>query len=263
MEANGRLVEAERHYQRAIFLRPGYWPTHHWLAIFYKNQGRYDAAINQFNRVIELAPDYDGGYNNLGMMYLYLGDNDRARGAFERSLAIEGGTNSFALSNLGLIYFAQSRFDDSVRMFERSVAIDDRDDSLWGNLAFAYNAAGNEAKSHEALQRAIDLGQERLRAEPDNTRLLCDLASYHATLGGREQALEALKRAVATKPTDPQLVADVAEAFEDVGDREQALQWVERAFDLGVSPSRFEGRPSLRGLLADERYRSLTASPAG
>ena len=260
LENDGRLDEAERRYQHAIFLRPGYWPTHHWLALFYKSQGRYDAAINEFNRVIELAPGYAGGHNNLGMMFMYLGDNDRARVAFERSLAVEDESNSFALSNLGLIYYSESRFDDSVRMFERAVQINDDDDSMWGNLAFAYEAAGDPERAEQALRRAIELGEYRLRTEPDNIRLLCELAGYFATLGERQEGIEVLQRAVATGTTDPQLVADIAEAFEDLEDRESALEWVGRAFDLGVSPSRFEDRPSLRGLLADERYRGLAAS---
>ncbi len=260
LEKDGRLDEAERRYQHAIFLRPGYWPAHYWLALFYKSQGRYDAAINEFNRVIAVAPDYAGGYNNLGMMFMYLGDNDRARVAFEQSLAVDDGANSFALSNLGLIYYSGSRFDDSVRMFERSVEIDKEADSMWGNLAFAYEAAGDPERAEQAFRRAIELGEVRLLAEPDNTRLLCELAGYFAALGEQEKGIAVLERAVATGPTDPQLVADIAEAFEDLGDREQALSWVGRAFDLGVSPSRFEGRPSLRGLLADERYRTLAAS---
>ena len=28
----GELDEAEREYQRAIYLQPGYWPNHHYLA---------------------------------------------------------------------------------------------------------------------------------------------------------------------------------------------------------------------------------------
>ncbi len=56
---------------------------------------------------------------------------------------------------------------------------------------------------------------------------------------------------------DPQLMAQIAETFEDVGDRENALEWVARSFAMGISPSRFEIRPTLRELVADERYQQL------
>ena len=57
--------------------------------------------------------------------------------------------------------------------------------------------------------------------------------------------------------TDPIILATIAEAYEDLGQREHALEWAGRAFRQGIESSRFEERPSLRGLVADERYRLL------
>jgi hypothetical protein len=53
------------------------------------------------------------------------------------------------------------------------------------------------------------------------------------------------------------VIGNIAGTWEDLGERDRALEWVGRAFDRGVLPSRFENRPLLRGLVADERYRAL------
>jgi hypothetical protein len=73
----------------------------------------------------------------------------------------------------------------------------------------------------------------------------------------RERGYELVEQAVAEQPQNPQLIAQIAENFEDLGDRERALEWIDRSFEAGISPERFEGRPTLRELLADERYQLL------
>ena len=62
---------------------------------------------------------------------------------------------------------------------------------------------------------------------------------------------------LATSPSDPLLIADIAECLWDLGDRDRAFEWVERALRAGVARRRFENRPTLRELVADQRYRHL------
>lgn len=82
-------------------------------------------------------------------------------------------------------------------------------------------------------------------------------------LGQLDQGLEILEEVVALKPTSPILLSLIAETFEDLGDRHRALEWVERAFDAEIEPSRFEDRPTLGNLVADERYTALVEKYAG
>jgi hypothetical protein len=76
-------------------------------------------------------------------------------------------------------------------------------------------------------------------------------------LDQREAGLKLLEEVVAAAPVERELIAQVAETFEDLGERDRALEWVARSFAAGESPSRYEGRPTLRGLVADESYRAL------
>ena len=94
-------------------------------------------------------------------------------------------------------------------------------------------------------------------------QLAVDIAGYHAMLGQLDQGLEILEEVVAAEPTSPILLSLIAETYEDLGERDRALEWIDRSFDAGIQPSRFEGRPTLGKLIADERYAALVEKYAG
>ncbi len=252
-----RIVPATRStsFQRAIFLRPGYWPPHHHLALLHLAQGRYEAAATQWREVIDCAPELTLGYNDLGMIYFFLGRSDQARELFERSLAIE--PSRYALSNLGTLYFEDARFADAVSMFERATAEDDSSYKTWGNLAFAYKFAGAPEKAESAFRRAVELAEAYLAESSDDLAATTDLADYYAMLGDPARGRELIEPVLAADPTDPQLIADIAECLWDLDDQSRAFEWVGRAFAAGVQRRRFEQRPTLRDLVADERYQRL------
>jgi serine/threonine-protein kinase len=251
----GRSKESERHFQRAIFLRPGYWPAHDKLARLYMRQGEYEAAALSFGEVIACAPQMTRGYNNLGGILLFLERNAEAREMFERSIAIEPSRS--ALSNLGTLYFEEKRFADSVVMFERALEEDDSRYITWGNLAYAYKFGPAPKKAEACFRKAVDLAEAYREAEPRDWWTLTYLAAYYAMLGDREAGLALIEQVVDQPQKEPQLIAHIAETLEDLDDRERALEWVARAFVAGISPARFENRPTLRELVADERYQEL------
>jgi len=48
----------------------------------------YPKAAEQFEKAVAIYPEYDTAYNNLGVMYYQMGHTDKARAAFERSVAL-------------------------------------------------------------------------------------------------------------------------------------------------------------------------------
>ncbi len=250
-----RFDDSERLFQRSIFFRPGYWPSHDSLAKLYMESLNYEAAAVEYRQVVACAPRLTWGYENLGVILTYLDLHDQARENFERAIEIE--PSPVALANLGTLYFDDQRFADAAEMYELALDQDNTQYLIWGSLGHAYRFGPAPDKADPCYRRAIKLGEELLEDTPDNLWLLADLASYNAMLGEHQRGLELLQRAVDGTPQEPQIVAQVAENFEDLGERDRALVWVARALDAGVSPSHFEGLPSLRELVGDVRYRQL------
>jgi tetratricopeptide (TPR) repeat protein len=253
-----RFADAEQQLQRAVFLQPGYWPPHNLLGLLYEQQGKYEAAATEYRAVIACTPRFTRGYNNLGVMYYYLGQRADAREAFERSLAIEPSPST--LSNLGSVDFDDARFADAAEMYERALKLDDSRFLNWGNLGYAYRFGPTPDKAGACFRKAAELAEKELEASPDDPWTTTYLAGYNAMLNRREKGLALLARVVKQNPTEKELIAQIAETFEDLGARNRALEWVARSFEAGESPSRFEGRPTLRGLVADEGFRRLAAN---
>lgn len=249
--------DAMQQYYRAIYLRPGYWPGNHWLAVLHYVQGDYEAAATEFRHVVESAPLSAFGYDNLAAAYDTLGLKDDALEALERSIELDPDGNPIAYLNLGKLYFDESRFGDAAAMFEKSIAINPDDGLTWSNLAYSYASGADTSKTKATAQRAIELAREELEISPGKPGLLCRLAGLNALIGEQDRGIELMDQAVAADPQNPIIIGNIAGTWEDLGERDRALEWVERAFAHGVLPSRFENRPLLRGLVADERYREL------
>jgi tetratricopeptide (TPR) repeat protein len=253
-----RLGDAERALQRAIRMRPGDGSLHSELGYLYYLQGQRDAAINQFRRSIDCTPDNYLAYSNVGAIFLEFGMEDEAREMFERSLALE--PNYEAYSNLAYLAFSKSNFGEAVERYEKALALGKGDYVTWGNLGVAYHHMDQHEEARRCLARAVELGDEDLAADPNDANLMVDLATYHALLGDRSQALELLARATRSGVDDPVLMALVGEAYEDAGQRQQALAWLERAFQAGLEPSWIDNSPTLRRV---EEVRALARHYGG
>jgi tetratricopeptide (TPR) repeat protein len=145
-------------------------------------------------------------------------------------------------------------------MYERALKLDDTLYLTWGNLGYAYRFGPTPAKAAACFRKAAELAEKALEASPNDSWTMTYLAGYDAMLEQREKGLALLAQVGEQKPSEKELIAQIAETYEDLGARSRALEWVARAFDAGESPSRFEGRPTLRGLVAEEGFRKLAAN---
>jgi tetratricopeptide (TPR) repeat protein len=247
--------ESEKAFESSLYLRPGYWPGHDALAKLYLVQGLYEPAAIQFRHVVDCAPDLAIAYVKLAGTNIYLGRTKTATELLEKSIDIE--PSSLAYSNLGLLYFDGSRFADAAAMYELALEEDPDSYVLWGFLAYSLLYADQADRAEETFRRAVELAEEELAHAPEDLWVRTDLADYYAMLGEHTRGIELLDTVAEANPEDPQLVGWIAEVYEDLDEREKALEWVGKSLDAGLSPSRFEGRPTLRDLAADERFRAL------
>jgi len=253
----GLLDDERRAYQRAINRRPGCWRCHYEFAYFSYLNGEYDAAANEFRQATLAAPGNFKALNGLGGILFELGRRDEAREHLERSSEIEPIANYFAFSNLGTLYYFEARFADATAMYMRALERDDSDYVVWGNLGFAQTYSSDLDEAKESFRRAIEVASAMLVEEPEDPELMSDLASFNAMIGEREEALSFQESAISLSPADPEILVTIIETFEIVGNREQALEWTERALARGMPADELDRDPTLRGLVADERYRNL------
>ncbi len=261
-EALGKTADAESAYRRAIEIRKDYWGGYSALGAFYAKTARYDEAASQFRHVIELAPENVRGYTNLGGIYVLQGKQKLAEETLQKSLNIE--PNYRAYANLATMYFDQGRYSESARMFERAVQLNDHDARVWRNLGDAYYWTPSEReKSAPAYKRAADLLDTQRKVNPQDSKLMVELAICDSMLGMPTQAIGLIRQAQARSPADPETMFRAAEIYEQSGDHATALNWLGQAARAGYSVADIQHDPTLQGLREDPRFKHIVhESPA-
>jgi serine/threonine protein kinase/tetratricopeptide (TPR) repeat protein len=252
-------AEAEETYRRAISLRPQYWRGYNMLGAFYYAHARYDDAAKMFRQVIALAPDNYRGYSNLGAMYLLQGRYADAIPLFERAVSIQPTADAY--SNLGSTYFRLRHFPEAARTFVQAVKLNDRDYTMWGNLADAEERI--PVKRSQAIadyKKAIAMAEQELQVNPRDTTVLSNLADYYSMVGNRDKALTSLAQSLALAPDDPSVSFKAAQVYEQLGDSNDAVKWLAQALKQGYSPTSARDDPALDTLRLDPRVQTLLQS---
>ncbi len=251
----GDTAQAEQAYKRAVSINPTYWGFHNDLGHYYFSLGRTREASCEYQKVVDLTPDNYRGYNNLGAMYFYLNWWDSARAVFEKSIALQ--PNYHGYSNLGTLLYYQGNISMAAFAYEHALELDDKDYTVWANLAAAYSELGRMENSVNAYLMAVKKAEAVLELSPENAELTGQIAGYYAALGKKEKARSLLVRALNLAPNNTVLLGHAAMTYEELGDRNTAIALLLKAFKKGYSPAEVENAPEMKGLRADRRYRKL------
>ncbi|HSL16419.1 MAG TPA: protein kinase [Methylomirabilota bacterium] len=257
LQAVDEFEAAEAAYQRAIDLRPDYWEGHYYVGYLGWVRGRYEATANAWRIAARCAPERSNLFSNLGAVFHYLDRPDQAMTMFQRAIEVSSAGNYVALSNLGTLYFESGRYAEAVAAFQRALDLDDGDYRIWGYLGWSLAAGVDPDRATEPFRRAAELAENLLARTPDDPDLLAKLAGYYAMLDRRDRGLELIERAIVVGSTDPGVMASIGESLEDLGDRDRALEWIAGALSDGRRRGQIENHPSLRELVADDRYQKL------
>jgi tetratricopeptide (TPR) repeat protein len=158
-----------------------------------------------------------------------------------------------------LLYF-QARYPEALSAFERAVALGANNYMRWGNMADAarMTAPGSE-KMHEGYTRAVQLGQQQLSKDPDNTEIRSSVAVYLIRNGQPQQALAELDRILAQKTVLPAVLFKCALVAEIAGQRNRALDLLGRALAAGYQLGEIRQEPDFVKLRTDPEYHKLAS----
>ena len=114
------LSSAEAECKQGLAIDSGMPEAHYTLGIIYKDQGRIDEAVNEFNEAVKLDPQYSEAYSGLGVAKLQQGDTAGATAAFKQAVSLNTG-NSTGHYGLGTSYVRQGMFDDAIKELNTSL----------------------------------------------------------------------------------------------------------------------------------------------
>jgi tetratricopeptide (TPR) repeat protein len=184
---NWDAVEAEREFQRAIALDPGYVTAHHWYATFLMVLGRSSEALQQIDRAQQLDP---ASTPILADKALIVFHNGRPEEAIALLKQLSASQPSFFSTHDYLAHLYLDEDDDPDFLQEASEAATLSHDEHKMEIARAgqqgYRAGGREGM----LQNILRVQKKYF---DDGTVTAFDMASSHARLQNSDEAIRYLK----------------------------------------------------------------------
>lgn len=198
----GKLVEAEAAFRRALELNPRHHESWFALAQMLIEQRRWSDALAAFDRCVQLEPDDVVSLLQLAKAAIELDAMDRARQALSRVRRLEP-ENPDALIQLGVLAARERRFDQAVEFAESALKLDGAHGEAHLLRANALVQAGQVSRAIEAYQDAIRWLQEPALDPTRPAQLfeaLFNLSQMLIELGQGPQAVPFLEMALALEP---------------------------------------------------------------
>ena len=149
-------------WSKTVQSSPNSLIAHGGLGRAYQDQGKLDAAMQEFEIALKLNPKHAKTYYNLGVAYHQKGDLKQAVENFNRSVALDPNTIN-AHYNLGTIYHKQGRLDLAIRHYVIVTELDPEDIDAHYRLGVAYAMQGK-------LNRAVLEWEKVLQLDPHHSK---------------------------------------------------------------------------------------------
>jgi predicted TPR repeat methyltransferase len=195
LEAQGKLVEAQKCQMRALDIKPDEYMPHYNLGHVLQRQGRLEAAAGAYRRALELAPNFTAAHFNLGQVLYEQGQSEEALTSFR--CATESGPDSFeAHAALGGTLFGLQRIDEAVVAYQRALELNPAADEEQYLLGRMLEALGRFPEAESAYRKTLELNPVAVVAMEALATIL------HKT-GRREEAVEVLEQWLQGMPGEP------------------------------------------------------------
>lgn len=194
--ALGRLEEAAAVLSQAIALEPGLAQAHNNLGSTLQELGRREEAESAYRRAVALAPTYADAHSNLANVLNERGEHGAALRACGEALAIDR-EHAGALASMGNAWRALGHGDRARDAFERSLASNPDQADVHHNLALLLDDEGDRVAALATLRRALVIDPRHGPALSSALVMQRALAEWDGLDTLRAQFFEALEQRVA------------------------------------------------------------------
>ena len=227
--AEGRLAEAEAHYNQALRVNSLDEYAYLGLGAIHLQQGRIETAIEDFTQAVGRKTDAQAEFT-LAMLLSRKGELDSAMKHFREALRIKA-DYAPAHCGLGNILAAQGRLDEAATQYEDALR-------LKPDYAEAHNNLGNVLRLQGRTKEATAQYREVARLRPDWPEALVNLSWLLATQpearfrNGAEAVRLAQRACELTRDQDAPCLDTLAAAYAEAGRFAEAAQAARKALDV-------------------------------
>jgi tetratricopeptide (TPR) repeat protein len=181
-------AKAERHFVRAIDLKPRYTTAHEWYSEYLSWMGRRDEAIRAAQQALDLDPVSLRANSHVGLALYRARQYDAAVKRFRQTLHLDP---NFADAHvmLGVTLVQTRMYGEAITEFRRASVLTGNSPEILGLLGYGYGMAGMKREAHDVLGELDNLAR-RNRYVSSFSR-----ATIHIGLGETDLAFKWLEQA--------------------------------------------------------------------
>jgi serine/threonine-protein kinase len=179
--------EAEREYQCALTLNPGYAGAHQWYSWCLAMSGNPRQAIPQAKQFLDIDPLSPVTNMNLGSLYYLARDFSRAKEHYNISLKLDP-SFYWPYLWLGRVCAAESQFNEAIDALEKARNLSSDSPVSLGILGYCYGLAGMKERARTLLAQLTMLSKVRWVSS-------LHIAYIHIGLGDNDSAFQRLQKA--------------------------------------------------------------------
>ncbi len=188
----GKYDLALADFNKAIGTDAKYAEAYNSRGQLYAMRGDFAGALADFLKVIELNPRFDEAHNNIGIIYLIKKDKEKALFYFQKALEIDP-KNVEAHTNLGDLYYAQGDFEQALVHFEKVLALNP-------NSAIGYNKRGLIYGVRQKYDLALRDFNRSISIDPSNSEAYANRGIIFEQKKMLSEAFENYNKAIALNP---------------------------------------------------------------
>lgn len=272
-QLKGDFQQAERSYRRALQIEPTNQLAINGLGNLRKDQVKtqvnlfldralkaqrkkqYDISLNNYIKALNLEPSNPDIHYNIGTAFQAKGDLIRAQKAYSRTLELnsnhqeaksalvilEGSQKEQHISDAfsqAIKFQEAGEYDKAIKIYNNISKDKPSDDTLFYNLAVAYQAVQNYDKSVENYERAYAINPdpnysaaiEALKVSRAN-----EILAYAIEQQGRadnQNAIDNYKKVIAIVPGNANAWYNLGTAYQAVGKDSDALDSYRKAYEI-------------------------------
>lgn len=190
-----QLTEADEASQKAVELDPDLAEAHVARAHALSLKKRFDEARREFEIAIRQNPDLFEAYYFYGRVCFAQGEFGQSAELLERACQLRP-EDYYAPNLLGMVYAALDRQDDSAAAYQKAVLTAERHSELFPEDARAYYLGAIALARIGEGRRGLEWAERAIKAEPDEPRVLYNVACTYALLGKIDRAIGCLDEAI-------------------------------------------------------------------
>jgi protein O-mannosyl-transferase len=186
-------------WEKTVLQSPLNSMVHYKLGSAYRDEGRFDEAVQSYLTTLYLTPDFDAAYINLGVIAEKQDDLAKARYFYKKALAIDPDvieTNN----NLGVIYWKEDYLEEAIDYYQKALSIDPNYPQAQINIVEAYSVLGTRHAQKGEFVKALELLQNALSINPHHPEVLNNIGTIYASEGNRDEAIRYYEKAILVDP---------------------------------------------------------------